>query len=177
MALGQEKRIWLADEIRILPVWAWVLAIIGFASMQFVFNVVLAGEHDAPPAPVRALLGVVMGILLGCYLLFMGYVNRDSGRRGMNRVLWTLVAIFIPNGLGIILYFVLRQPLQSTCPQCSSVVESGFNFCPKCNYKLNSGCPQCQYPVRPGDVYCAQCGVSLGNKSAETPGSQIGLRG
>ena len=161
MALGHEKRVWLAEEISIIPAWAWVLAAIGFTGMQFLFNFVVAHDRDAPPAPVRALLGVLMGVLIGCYLLFMGYVNRDSGRRGMNRILWTLVAIFIPNGLGIILYFVLRQPLQSTCPQCGTRVESGFNFCPKCNHKLNAGCPQCQYPVRPGDVYCAQCGTSV----------------
>ena len=50
-----------------------------------------------------------MGTLLGCYSVLIGYVNQDAGRRKMSRLLWTLVAIFVPNGLGILLYFVLAQ--------------------------------------------------------------------
>jgi len=164
MQVGNEKRTRLTDEIGIVPGWAWVLAAIGFASIQLVFNIAMARHGDAPPAPVRAFLGLLLGVVAGCYLLFMGYVNRDAGRRGMSRLLWTLVAIFIPNGLGIILYFVLRQPLQSSCPQCGSAVQSGFNFCPKCSHKLNPSCPQCQHVVRFDDVYCPQCGASLGGQ-------------
>jgi RNA polymerase subunit RPABC4/transcription elongation factor Spt4 len=166
MELGHERRTWLADEIDIIPAWSWVLAVVGFAGVQLLFNFIIARDHDAPPVPVRALLGVLVGIFLGCYVLFLGYVNRDAGRRGMSRLLWTLIAIFIPNGLGIILYFVLRQPLQSSCSQCGFIVERSFNFCPKCNLKLNPSCPQCQHAMRPGDVYCPQCGAALAQHSA-----------
>src|ERR1700722_16125194 len=82
--------------------WAWILAAIGFLSMQFVFNVVLPREHDAPPAGARILLGLLGGLILTCYILLIGYVNRDSGRRGMSRALWTTVSVLVPNGLGII---------------------------------------------------------------------------
>jgi RNA polymerase subunit RPABC4/transcription elongation factor Spt4 len=103
-------------------------------------------------------------------LLLIGYVNRDAKRRGMSPVLWTFVTILIPNGLGFILYFILRQPLHSACPQCSKSVQAGFNFCPRCNYKLSPSCPQCQRLVGVNDVYCPYCGTSLRNQAAPASG-------
>jgi len=155
-----------AAEIKIIPSWAWVLAAVGFISMQFVFNVTLAHQADAPPAWARTLLGIVVGIVLGSFLLFIGYINRDAKRRGMSPVLWTVVAILIPNALGIILYFVLRQPLRSACPQCGYAIQSGFNFCPQCNCKLSPNCPQCQRAVGVSDVYCPYCGTGLRTPTA-----------
>src|SRR5271166_7180172 len=90
----------LTAEMKIIPQWAWTLAVVGFACMQFVFNVVVARDANAPPAWARTLLGLLVGVVLGCYLLLVGYVNRDAGRRGMNRVLWTIVAVLVANGLG-----------------------------------------------------------------------------
>jgi hypothetical protein len=162
MLANDENRTGPAAEIRIVPVWAWVLAGIGFVSMQFVFNAVLARQTDAPPAWARPLLGVLAGLVLSCFLLFIGYINRDAKRRGMSPALWTIVAIIIPNALGIILYFVLRQPLRSGCPQCGNAVQAGFNFCPRCNHKLSPNCPQCQRVVGVNDVYCPYCGTTLG---------------
>lgn len=174
MQLRNESRTNISSEIRIVPAWAWVLGGIGFIAVQYVFNVVLGHEADHPPAGVRALLGLFMGILVVAYLAFVGYVNRDAKRRGMSRVLWTCIAAFIPNALGIIIYFVLRQPLRSACPQCGSFVQSEFNFCPQCNYKLSVGCPHCQRAVSPGDVYCPYCGTSLRDPAASLPS---GIRG
>jgi RNA polymerase subunit RPABC4/transcription elongation factor Spt4 len=166
MLAKEELQTGPAAEIKIIPVWAWVLAIIGFVCMQFVFNVVLARQSDAPPAWARTLLGIVVGIVLGCFLLFIGYINRDAKRRGMSPVLWTVIAILIPNALGIILYFVLRQPLRSACPQCAYAVQKEFNFCPRCNYKLSPSCPQCQRIVGVTDVYCPYCGTLLRTPAA-----------
>ncbi|HXW89483.1 MAG TPA: zinc ribbon domain-containing protein [Terriglobales bacterium] len=155
-----------AAEIKIVPAWAWVLTGIGFVSMQFVFNVVLAHRSDAPPSWARPLLGLLVGLVLGCFLLFIGYISRDAKRRGMSPVLWTIVAVVIPNALGIILYFVLRQPVRSACPQCGNAVQIGFSFCPRCSYKLGPSCPQCQRAVGMNDVYCPYCGISLRNQEA-----------
>src|SRR6266700_7603813 len=106
-------------------------------------------------------IDVFGGTALGCYVLLIGYVNRDAGRRGMSRLGWTLLAIFIPNALGIVLYFVLRKPRSATCPQCGNTLQPGFNFCPHCSYKLSPSCPQCQRVVGVNDVYCPYCGTSL----------------
>jgi RNA polymerase subunit RPABC4/transcription elongation factor Spt4 len=166
MQVKNETRTGLTAEIKIVPAWAWTLAVVGFAIAQLFFNVVMARHQHAPPAWCRALMGLAAGTVMGCYLLLVGYVNRDARRRGMSSILWTLVAIFIPHGLGLILYFILRQPERSACPQCGNAVQTGFNFCPGCNYKLGPSCPQCQRVVGVNDVYCPYCGTSLRNQAA-----------
>jgi Double zinc ribbon len=152
-----------AAEMKIVPTWAWILASLGFVGVQCVFNIALAHQADAPPAWARPLLGLLLGVVIGCYMVLIGYINRDSKRRGMSPALWTIVAIVIPNALGIILYFILRQPLRDACPQCGFAVQTGSNFCPRCSCKLSPSCPQCQRPIGANDVYCSNCGTSLRN--------------
>ena len=164
MQVKSETRTGLTAEIKIVPVWAWVLAGIAFVAAQIVFNGGPLWHSGAPPAWCRAVLGLLAGIGGGCFLLLIGYINRDAKRRGMSPVLWTIMAVIIPNLLGIILYFLLRQPLGSTCPQCGNAVQTGFNFCPRCSYKLSPSCPQCQRVVGVNDVYCPYCGTSLRNQ-------------
>jgi hypothetical protein len=172
MQLRNETQTGLAAEIKVIPLWAWALAGIAFVAAQVFFNVVVARHSGGPPAWARPLLGLLAGIAGGCYLLFIGYINRDAKRRGMSPVLWTIVAVCIPNALGIILYFLLRQPLRSACPQCGNAVQAGFNFCPRCSYKLSPSCPQCQHVVGATDIYCPYCAASLRNQAAPVSNPQ-----
>jgi|SRR5277367_349281 len=175
MQVTNETRTGFTTEIKIIPVWAWVLAGIVFVAAQIFFNIELARHAGAPPAWCRPLLGLLAGIGGGCIFLLIGYINRDAKRRGMSPTLWTIVAIIIPNALGVVLYFILRHPLHSACPQCASAVQPGFNFCPRCNYKLSPSCPQCQRLVGVNDVYCPYCGTSVREAQAPTklPGAGV----
>lgn len=161
MQVKSENQSVLAAEIKIIPEWAWVVAAIVFAGVQIAFDAGMAHDAKAPALWIRALLGVVAGVFGGGYLLFIVYINRDAKRRGMSAAMWTLLAILVPNALGIVLYFVLRQPLQKACPQCGNAVQMSFSFCPKCSYKLAPSCPQCQHSVGMDDVYCPYCGAAL----------------
>jgi RNA polymerase subunit RPABC4/transcription elongation factor Spt4 len=167
MELKNETKVGFSAEVSIIPVWAWILAVVGFAAMQVVAQVVR--QPDAPTPLVRGLMGLLVGAVVACYLLLIGYITRDARRRGMSPVLWTFVAILVPNALGIILFFILRQPIRSACPQCGSFVQSGFNFCPHCSHKLSPSCPKCQHMVTATDVYCPYCGTPL--TAAVTPGA------
>jgi hypothetical protein len=169
MQVKNETQSGLTAEIKIVPPWAWALAVVPFAAAQWFFNIAVARHPHAPPVWARPLLGLLAGIGVGCYLVLIGYISRDSKRRGMSPILWTIVAIVIPNGLGILLYFVLRQALRSACPQCGNAVQPGFNFCPRCSYKLSPSCPQCQRFVGVNDVYCPYCGTSLRGQAAPAP--------
>lgn len=173
MLVKDEPQTGLATEIKIVPWWAWAVAVVGCLAALYYFNVVLAHHPKAPPAWGRAGLGLATAIVSSIYVLFIGYINSDAKRRGMSRILWTTVAIIVPNALGIILYFIMRQPLGSACPQCGASVQAGFSFCPRCSYKLGPNCPQCQRVVSVNGVYCPYCGTSLGNpavpSSAPTP--------
>jgi RNA polymerase subunit RPABC4/transcription elongation factor Spt4 len=160
MQLNNESQTTLSKEVRIIPQWVWILSGTLFVGVQVLFDVMLAQQKDAPPAWARVLLGLLLGLVVGTFIAFLGYINRDAKRRGMSPLLWTLVALLIPNALGILLYFVLRQPVQNPCAKCGNAVQPGFNFCPRCSHKLNPSCPQCQRVIGSNDVYCPYCGTA-----------------
>jgi RNA polymerase subunit RPABC4/transcription elongation factor Spt4 len=162
MPVKNETSTRFMDEVRIIPRWVFFFAALVFVGIIAALPIVTHGDKDAPPAVVMGLLGIIPGTLLACFILLIGYINQDAGRRGMSRVLWTLLAIFIPNALGIVLYFILRKPRMSHCPQCSAVVEPQFGFCPRCRCRLGPVCPQCQRGANAGDKFCPYCGADLG---------------
>jgi RNA polymerase subunit RPABC4/transcription elongation factor Spt4 len=162
MPVRDEKTTRFMDEIRIISPWAYFFAALAFAGVIAVLMFAAHADKKAPPPAVMVLLAIVTGTLLACYVVVIGYVNRDAGRRGMSRVFWTLLAIFIPNALGIVLYFILRKPRTSNCPQCGAVVEPRFGFCPRCRHRLSPVCPHCQRGVNASDKFCPYCGDDLG---------------
>ena len=156
------SKIDLNQEVRLVPWWAWGLAGAGFLCMQWLFHVyILVHEPNPPPFPMRVFLGLLTGALISLYFLLLGYVNVDAKRRGMHRALWTLIVMLVPNAIGFILYFFVRQPIQGICPACGAAVQAGFNFCPKCDHKLAPTCSVCQHALRPGDTFCPYCGTKL----------------
>jgi RNA polymerase subunit RPABC4/transcription elongation factor Spt4 len=173
MPVKHETSTRFMDEIRIISPWAYLFVALGYLAVFAA--VVYATLSGKPPMPLVAMvpMAIVGGTLIGCYVVLIGYVNADAGRRGMSRLGWTLLAMFIPNALGIVLYFVLRKPRIATCPQCGNALQPGFNFCPRCNHKLSPNCPQCQRIVDVNDVYCPYCGASLRDQAAAVPGIPI----
>jgi len=172
MEVKNDKSTRFMDEVGIIPKWLFVLA--GVALVAAVVGLMFISTKDktAPPMWAMGLLGIIPGTFLGCYILLIGYINRDSGRRNMSRLAWTLIAIFIPNALGIVLYFVLRKPRAEHCPQCGAVVEPGFGFCPHCRHRLGLVCPHCQRSVQAGDKFCPYCGGELATAQIDHGESQ-----
>src|SRR5207244_12843040 len=103
------------DEVRIISPWAYFFAILGFL-MPFA-AMVYATLSGNPPFPLAAMvpLAIFGGTILGCYILLIGYVNRDAGRRGMSRLGWTLLVMFFHNALGMAVYFVMVKPRRPAC--------------------------------------------------------------
>jgi hypothetical protein len=164
-------------EFAIVPEGArWTAALVCLATASLVSTVLLvpgfAGKSGtsllaALPILVAALIGVSF---LGVFVLLVGYVFADARRRGMNHVLWTLLAIFIPNAIGIILYFILRDPIAVPCPSCSAPARKGHAYCAACGTAVRPACPQCHQPVEPGWRNCARCGATLlAGSGASTP--------
>ena len=152
------ERFDLRREIAIIPVWAFVLAALIFVCVQVVFFAIMWTHTGLIP---RILIPLLPGTILAFLVLMVGYVNRDAGRRGMSRTLWTLLVIFVPNAIGFILYFLLRQAVQTQCPQCGTVVDPRGNYCPNCRHSFNPTCPQCKSAVRAGESFCTNCGAEL----------------
>jgi RNA polymerase subunit RPABC4/transcription elongation factor Spt4 len=169
MAVRNETSTRFMDEVRIISPWAFFIALFGFVAIVTLMVVLALSDQNGPPLAVIVPFGIVAGTALGCYILLIGYVNRDAGRRDMSRVLWTLLAIFIPNALGIVLYFILRKPRIANCPQCHAVVEPGFAFCPRCRGRLGLACPECRRSVSADDKFCPYCGADLGTSVSTIP--------
>ena len=106
-----------------------------------------------------------VSIPIACLIFLIGYVYRDAKRRGMNAGLWTVIIIILLPAylaIGFILYFILREPLPYSCPQCHATVSARFNYCPSCKFNLRPSCPSCMREVRLEDRYCPNCAADLG---------------
>jgi hypothetical protein len=155
----------ISEEVRVIPWWAYMFAAVSITATGPYFYF-----HGIQPGPYAALFRAIFTVTISCIIAFLvllvGYVNRDAKRRNMNSALWTVLVIFIPNAIGFIIYFLLRQPLMVKCPECGTLANPTFNYCPKCKYNLRPTCPKCTHVVRPGDAFCPQCAYELKGASA-----------
>ena len=156
----------LKREIAIIPGWAYGLALLIYLIVPTVILMAFHHESHPPSLALQIPFALFIAILPALFALAIGYVNRDARRRGMNVSLWTLLAIFIPNGLGLLLYLLLREPARTPCPQCGELALATFNFCPRCHHALRPLCAACGQPVRSADRYCSRCGHDLAAASA-----------
>ena len=146
------------EEMKVIPWVAWVVAVC--TGLGFALLLQLQGLPNDSKL-IQVCFATLMGMILFIYALLIGYVNGDARRRGMRYVMWTLLSIFIPNGIGIILYFILRDPLPQACPKCGVTVRSKGAFCPACGAALTNTCPACHCAVEPGWSHCTSCGAEL----------------
>jgi Double zinc ribbon len=146
---------------RVIPFGAWITAsvlfLLGFLVLNLVFNI----RENGAPVPVRVIVPILLPLVLAGYTLLVGYVYGDARRRGMRYVMWTLLAIFLTNGIGIILYFILREPLLAYCSRCGAGVQPSHAFCPRCGAAVQPSCPACHRTLQPGWTHCAWCGNQL----------------
>ena len=157
-----EQKPQISDELRLIPMWSVALAVALFAAAQAVVHLYLTQhQHNLPPRGFLVFWSLAWGTVIAVYTLMVGYVTRDAKRRGMNVGLWTPLVIFMPGAIGLVLYFLLRQPLVTKCPQCSAGISPGINFCTLCRFQLVPICQQCRRAVRITDVYCGNCGEDL----------------
>src|SRR5258708_27787262 len=141
------------EELRVIPRTAWVIAALAYACLAAVLlGVAIPNDPKLShwPTVCQLLFGLGIPISLFLYVLLIGYVNGDARRRGMRYVLWTFLAALISNGIGIILYFVLRDPLLQSCGKCGAPGRANFTCCPKYGAELSPVCPQCASPLERG---------------------------
>jgi RNA polymerase subunit RPABC4/transcription elongation factor Spt4 len=159
------------EELKVIPKGAWITAVCVYIATSFFWTCMFLFSHDqgmqSTPLAGKIAITFLPGVVLVIYILLIGYVNGDAQRRGMRYVMWTLLAIFIPNAIGVIVYFILRDPMMRPCPGCSNVLKSGYTFCPHCGASLQPTCPNCGRSVEPGWSNCPGCGTKL-------PGNTIG---
>ncbi len=154
----------LNDEIELVPRPAFAIGMcvwLAFFLLMMLVPFRLDPVGRSWPLLGKLAVSILPGIPLFILVLLIGYVYADSKRRGMRYVMWTLLAALIPNAIGIILYFVLRDPLPASCTRCGTTVRPGFAFCPKCGAPVAMACPNCNAAVELGWTHCVKCGVSV----------------
>src|SRR5262249_22695621 len=150
---GKNSMTRFSDELRIISPLTWAIATLVWVG-SFLFLLLVAIPHGEKlrhwPGAGAVAFSIWPGLLLFVLILMAGYVNADARRRGMRHVLWTFIALLVPNMLGIVLYFILREPLVVTCPKCGAQGRANFAFCPRCGGELTKACPACKRAVDPG---------------------------
>ncbi len=141
-----------------VPKAAWVIAVFVFLAMFLGLSIM--ATRGAAPFP-WALFMFIPALFMAGYVVLVGYVYADAKHRGMRYVMWTWLAILVPNGIGVILYFLLREPVPVYCSRCGAPTRQGFAFCPSCGAGTAPACPQCHKVCQPGWSHCPYCGVAL----------------
>jgi RNA polymerase subunit RPABC4/transcription elongation factor Spt4 len=149
-----------SEELHIIPRAAWIIAVAVSLGILICFSFLLQDQPDVP-LWAQGFLPFIPAMLLGIYVLVIGYINADARLRRMNSLVWTLVAIFVPNAIGVVLYFVLRDPIPVHCTRCGRPVDAKHAFCPHCGATLKPACRKCSRAVEPGWSNCPYCGASL----------------
>jgi RNA polymerase subunit RPABC4/transcription elongation factor Spt4 len=143
---------------------AWI---VGFLALAGVECLMWIGGFERDPKlhawPLLGQLGfsAAIGLVVLADVLLIGFIYADAKRRSMRHVMWTLLALFIPDAIGIILYFLLREPLPAPCPRCGFLARGGFSFCPRCGSDLLHTCHVCHRKMEPGWSNCAYCGAAI----------------
>ena len=154
----------MSERMQIIPKTAWVVAVILYLSVATAFWLGPVSHERVMkewPLGLQLLLTLLAPVVLLIYVLLVGYVYGDAKRRFMRYKLWTLIAIFVPYGIGMIIYFVMRDPLPAPCPGCSATVPASFTFCPHCGFAIRPTCSQCGKQVENSWSNCAHCGKQL----------------
>jgi len=111
---------------------------------------------------------IVLAFMLIIPLIIFVYVYRDAKRRGMNAILWALIAAIAPTLIGLIVYLLVRGSYSDLrCPVCDTPVQEQFVVCPKCGTKLHASCSNCAAPVEPDWKVCPKCAQPLTDAQAD----------
>ena len=141
----------------VIPAGAKVTAgVVGAIS----FFVASMAAHEMDDT-ARFFLPVLIAAVMTGWVLLIGYIYGDARRRGMRYVLWTVLAVLAPSGIGILLYFILREPRQVHCTKCGCSMNPNFAYCPRCGGTMSATCGQCHRVAQPGWSHCAWCGGKL----------------
>ncbi len=157
----------LASELALIPRWSMAAAAVAFVAMFYMFWVVVPEHrHHQLPFGLHLYFSFTWSSLSALYMLMVGYIWRDTARRGMNPAFWLVLCLVLQGGIGAVLYFLLRSPLVTLCPACSTRVQPGYHFCPQCAYQLSASCRRCFATMGLPDRFCADCGYDRSTEDA-----------
>jgi len=151
------------DRLKSIPSPAWVVAFVLAVPVTLALALGPMRFDDAMrswPAIAKAGMLVLPAGFMFAYSLLVGFIYADARRRRMRHVMWAWLAV-VPYFLGVILYFIMRDPLPTPCPHCRTEVHQSFAFCPSCGTSVHPTCAQCGKPLQPEWMNCPHCGSHI----------------
>jgi hypothetical protein len=126
----------------LIPAGAKAVAALAFLA-AVAFSFWIFDDHKA--IGLGTAMGVAAGAITAAFILLTGYVYADAARRGMPPIPWTALVLLVPNGVGFVVYFLLRKPLVHPCSNCGCGVAQGAAFCSGCGHsQVNVGAATCR---------------------------------
>lgn len=111
---------------------------------------------------IVALWLIIVPFFILVPLLLGVFVYRDAKDRGMNAILWALIAALCPSFLGLIAYLLVRSNYSNwKCPRCGGPVQTSFSACPQCGAKLKATCSNCGGAIEKDWQVCPHCATPL----------------
>jgi len=134
------------------------LCIVGAVLIGSLLISMASGEWGIALIPAMVAL-----VLLGIFLVIgIGTaVHHDAKQRGMEPLVWALVAALVPYFIGLIAYLVVRQPKVAMCGSCGASMTTGDSYCQSCGNRISPPCPACGRPVDVASRFCQHCGANL----------------
>ncbi len=123
-------------------------------------------------------IAMLLGLLLFAFIFLgsLGFIIfRDAKAYGLPALKWALIAVFVPNLIGVVLYLVARSKVEKElyCSNCQAPVENDFNLCPNCAIVFESICPVCKKALKSQYERCPYCGSQVTGESIERRGLKI----
>ncbi len=155
------------ERVKSVPTPAWIVGILFTLLIVPVMMFALSSDPETARWPIAAkiALATLPCIVLVAYAGLVGFIYADAKRRRMRHVLWAWLAL-VPYFVGVIIYFIMRDPLPTPCPHCRTDVPRKFAFCPNCGASVHPTCSQCGKELQHEWRNCAHCGFPIATPSA-----------
>lgn len=138
-----------------------VIAALAFATGTIIMN-------DFPAWQVFII--IIPVIIVITIMFFVGrFVYEDAKYRGLDPWLWTTIAVFVPNLIGLIIYLVFRSQHSienKICRNCHKNVNKEYNICPYCGNNLSARCENCGEAIEEDWIVCPKCAKPLKAKDS-----------
>lgn len=142
----------------------WVITciiMIGIAGIGVLVGVsATINERDIMPLTV---MGIFLLIFILILILIGVAVYKDAKKLQLDPWMWTLIVMYVPYLIGLIIYLVVRgnEKKRNRCVNCGSPIESDYNICPHCGHELSKVCGSCGKYVNKKFKICPYCGKDL----------------
>ncbi len=151
------------ERLGIVPLPAWITGVVLAALVTLPLALgPMRFDHEMSQWPVIAKVGMLAlpPVFIIAYAGLIGFIYADAKRRRMRHVLWAWLAL-VPYFIGVILYFILRDPMPTQCPHCGAAVPRNHAYCQGCGASVHPTCPKCGKSVDLEWQNCPQCGTRI----------------